>query len=754
MATTVENSVATDAKVLQSYLDGKWQAGTDDGAPLVNPCDGSVLARASSKGLDLKAALDYSRNVGGPELRKLSYAQRAELLGKIADALAAHRDEWYEIARKNSGNTKADAAIDVDGSIGTLKYFAKIGAKLGGAHILRDGSPMRLARDQNFQGLHVGVPLDGVAVHINAFNFPAWGLWEKAAVSLLAGVPVLSKPATSTAWLAQEMVHAVIEAGILPPGALSILCGSANLLPTYLQVGDAISFTGSAKTAREIQKGIREGVRVNVEADSLNAALLGPDAKPGSLEFDFFVREVVREMTSKTGQKCTAIRRVLVPSEVAPAVTEAIAVALSRVVVGDPANSTVTMGPVVNMAQRKSVEDGINSLSQATEVSHWPEKFAPVDASLEKGAFVPPIIFMLGNGRDPETVHQLEVFGPVATVVPYRDKADAFAVARRGGGSLAASVFSGDAGFLAEAAVALGTTHGRLLLVDPAIGDSHTGHGIVLPSLMHGGPGRAGGGEELGGSAWAVVLSPAGGVASIGDDAVGAGGTGGGPVSGIALQIPQQRGEVLVDGKRLETLWIEPADKDRPDDRHAARRPGLGRAVEGLSAKAGVAHRMRHTCLFALWTRKFRQADGKASGEIHAPRGRSGAAGVARQVGHREADFARPQRWRIDRLDLCGEISRPSAGVDSGSSACVCGRPQRRQHHRCEGGLPDDRPSAKTWALSSACGCDVLGLERHLARPKVSLVEHRGIFAGNTLPDFVHSGRRGRIRNHRPGKGD
>ncbi len=502
MATTVENRIAADAKVLQSYLGGKWQAGTERGAPLVNPCDGAVLAWASSNGLDLRAALDYSRNVGGPELRKLTYAQRAELLGKVADLLATRRDEWYEIARKNSGNTKADAAIDVDGSIGTLKYFAKIGTKLGDAHMLRDGAPVRLARDQNFQGLHVGVPLDGVAVHINAFNFPSWGLWEKAAMSLLAGVPVLSKPATSTAWLAQEMVNVVIEAGVLPPGSLSILCGPPNDLLDHLRLGDVVAFTGSAETGAGIRQHPRiqkQGVRVNIEADSLNAALLGPGAAPGSASFDFFVREVVREMTSKTGQKCTAIRRVLVSADYAEAVTDAIAAALGKVVVGSPANPTVTMGPVVNMAQRKSVEEGIRSLSEHAQIAYRPESFAPVDASAAQGAFVPPTLLKLNQGSDGEMVNELEVFGPVATVIPYRDKREAFAVARRGGGSLAASVFSSDTAFLIEAATALGTTHGRLLLVDPAIGDSHTGHGIVMPSLMHGGPGRAGGGDELGG---------------------------------------------------------------------------------------------------------------------------------------------------------------------------------------------------------------------------------------------------------------
>jgi 3,4-dehydroadipyl-CoA semialdehyde dehydrogenase len=502
MATTVENRIGSEAKVLQSYLGGKWQAGAEGGAALVNPTTGETVARASSKGLDLKAALDYSRKVGGAELRKLSYGQRAELLGKIADALTARRDEWFEIARLNSGNTKTDASIDVDGSIGTLKYFAKIGGKLGNARMLRDGSPMRLARDANFQGLHVGVPLDGVAVHINAFNFPAWGLWEKAAVSLLAGVPVLAKPATSTAWLAQEMVSAVIDAGILPPGALSILCGSPNDLLDHLQLGDVVAFTGSADTGDGIRQHPRvrqQNVRLNIEADSLNSVLLGPDLQPDSQDFGFFAREVVREMTTKTGQKCTAIRRVLVPAEQAQAAIDAIAAQLRMVVVGDPANALVTMGPAVNMAQRKSVEEGIHKLSTQAKIAYSPENFAPQDASLDRGAFVPPTLLRVDNGADASVVHELEVFGPVATVVPYRDKEDAFALARRGGGSLAASVFSGDTGFLAEAGIALGTTHGRVLLVDPAIRESHTGHGIVLPSCMHGGPGRAGGGEELGG---------------------------------------------------------------------------------------------------------------------------------------------------------------------------------------------------------------------------------------------------------------
>ena len=502
MVTTVENRMASDTKVLQSYLGGKWQAGAEGGAALVNPTTGDSVARASSKGLDLKSALEYSRNVGGAELRQLTYGQRAELLGKVAEVLAGRRDEWFEISRKNSGNTKADASIDVDGAIGTLKYFAKIGAKLGNARQLRDGAPMRLARDANFQGLHMGIPLTGVAVHINAFNFPAWGLWEKAAMSLLAGVPVLAKPATSTAWLAQEMVSVVIDAGVLPPGALSILCGSPNDLLDHLQLGDVVAFTGSADTGESIRqhKRIRQhNVRVNIEADSLNAALLGPDATPGSPLVGYFAREVMREMTLKAGQKCTAIRRVLVPADQAAAVTEAIASLLKTVVVGDPANPLVTMGPLVNMTQRQTVEEGIRKLGTQADFAYRVDGFSPLDANLENSSFVPPTLLKMRNGSASEIVNELEVFGPAATVIPYRDKENAFELARQGGGSLTASVFSNDGGFLAEAGLALGTTHGRLLLIDPSIGDSHTGHGIVLPSLMHGGPGRAGGGEELGG---------------------------------------------------------------------------------------------------------------------------------------------------------------------------------------------------------------------------------------------------------------
>ena len=502
MSTVVAANKASDILVLESYLGGNWQAGTGEKTRLVNPSTGEAVAAASATGLDLEKAFEYSRKVGGPELRKMGYGQRAELLGKIADLLSTQRERWYQIARENSGNTKADAAIDVDGSIATLKYFARAGAKLGNQNILTDAGAMRLARDTNFQGLHIGVPVHGLALHINAFNFPAWGLWEKASVSLLAGVPVLSKPATATAWLAQEMVAAVINAGILPDGSLSILCGTPRDLPDHLRFGDLIAFTGSASTAERIRQHPRvreQGIRLNVEADSLNAALMGPDVAPGSAIFNFFVREVFREMTSKTGQKCTAIRRVLVPRACAKEAVDAIAGSLAKVVVGNPVNESVTMGPLVNSAQRKDVEEGIHSLMKETAPAFRPSNFSPVDADTETGAFAPPTLLMEREGNSGELVHRLEIFGPAATVVPYENAEDAFSLARRAGGSLVASVFSEDTKFLAEAAVQLGSSHGRVLLVDPSIGDSHTGHGIVLPSCMHGGPGRAGGGEELGG---------------------------------------------------------------------------------------------------------------------------------------------------------------------------------------------------------------------------------------------------------------
>lgn len=499
---TAPNAAVSNICEIKSYLAGCWQSGTGNGHLLVNPVTGDTVARCSTEGFDFAGGLAYARNSGARALRALSFAERAKLLNAIADALIARRDRWFEIARLNSGNTKADASIDVDGAIGTIRYFAKLGAGLGEPRILADGSPARLAKDPNFQGLHIGVPLKGVAVHINAYNFPAWGLWEKASVSLLSGVPVVAKPATATAWLAQEMVQCVVESGILPPGALSIVCGPAERLLESLQFGDAVCFTGSAETGQIIRSHpaiVTRGVRLNVESDSLNAAILGPEMEADSSVIDLFVREVVREMTVKAGQKCTAIRRILVPASRTNAISDAIIGRLEEVVVGDPANASVSMGPLVNSAQREAVQKGISALAAESQVTYQANSAKFVHVDPENGAFIGPTLLRAGSGDESALANRIEVFGPVATVIGYRDKHEAYSIAERGGGSLTASVFSSDPGFLAETALELGPSHGRVLLVDPSIGDSHTGHGIVLPSCTHGGPGRAGGGEELGG---------------------------------------------------------------------------------------------------------------------------------------------------------------------------------------------------------------------------------------------------------------
>jgi 3,4-dehydroadipyl-CoA semialdehyde dehydrogenase len=488
---------------IANFLAGEWVHGAGDGVPLVDPVLGVEIARASTEGVDLGAALDYARRAGGPALKAMSYAERAALLAAIAETLSAHRKDYFEIALANSGSPEGDAAIDIDGAIFTLKYFARLGATLGANRFLHDGAPAKLGRDDAFQGLHIAVPLSGVAIHINAFNFPAWGLWEKAAPALLSGVPVLAKPATSTALLAQRMVGDVVEAGILPAGALSIACGGVRDLLDHAGAFDAIAFTGSADTAQRIRGHpavLRHATRVNLEGDSVNCALLGPDAAAGSPEFDLFVKEVVREMTVKAGQKCTAIRRVLAPAPLIDALGAAIAAKLQGIVVGNPRNPSVRMGPLVSKAQQAAALTGLEALRRDTRVVFdGGASFAPVDADAVRAAFVAPTLLACDDARRARAVHEVEVFGPVATLVPYADADDAFAIARLGQGSLVASVFSGDDGFALRAAVELADTHGRVLCVNEAVGKIQTGHGNVMPMCIHGGPGRAGGGEELGG---------------------------------------------------------------------------------------------------------------------------------------------------------------------------------------------------------------------------------------------------------------
>jgi 3,4-dehydroadipyl-CoA semialdehyde dehydrogenase len=494
-------------EMLQNHIAGRWQAGTGKGTTLFDPVLGVELVQVDATGLDLAEGFDFARRSGGAALRAMSYGQRAAMLGAIVKLLQANRDAYHTIAMANSGTVRSDSAIDIDGGIYTLSTYAKLGAQLGEqvgtAGFLPDGDSVPLSKDGQFQSRHVQVPVRGVALLINAFNFPSWGLWEKAAPALLSGVPVIVKPATATAWLTQRMVRDVVEAGLVPPGALSIVCGSSAGLLDCLQPFDVLSFTGSAETAALIRSHAavaRHSVRVNIEADSLNSALLLPDADEASLAL--LAQEVAREMTQKSGQKCTAIRRIFVPQALYPAASEAIVAQLARTVLGNPRNEAVRMGSLVNRAQFDAVREGLAYLRGQAGLLHDGSALPLVDADPAVACCIGPTLLGVssaGAADQADRVHDTEVFGPVATLLPYRDFEHAATLVRRGQGSLVASVYGSDAGQLASAALALADSHGRVHVVSPEVAKLHSGHGNVMPQSLHGGPGRAGGGEELGG---------------------------------------------------------------------------------------------------------------------------------------------------------------------------------------------------------------------------------------------------------------
>ena len=493
-------------ELLPNFVAGRWQAGTGNGTPLFDPVLGTELVRVDVAGVDLAAAFEFAREQGGGALRALSYAQRAELLAAVVKVLQANRDAYYEIATANSGTVKNDSAVDIDGGIFTLSTYAKLGAGLGDRRYLLDGDAARLAKDPLFQSQHLLVPTRGVALFINAFNFPSWGLWEKAAPALLSGVPVIIKPATATAWLTQRMVKDVIDAGVLPAGALSVICGSSAGLMDPLQPFDVVSFTGSAETAALIRQHpavAQRSVRVNIEADSINSALLlpgnSPGNAPGSEAFDLLVKEVAREMTVKSGQKCTAIRRVFVPEALYGQAAEAISARLAKTTVGNPRNETVRMGALVNRAQLNAVREGLAHLKAQADVLHDGATHALVDADAAVACCVGPTLLGTRDADAADRVHDTEVFGPVATLLPYRDPAHALHLVRRGQGSLVVSLYGSDPAALGSTAVELASSHGRVHIISPDVGGLHTGHGNVMPQSLHGGPGRAGGGEVLGG---------------------------------------------------------------------------------------------------------------------------------------------------------------------------------------------------------------------------------------------------------------
>ncbi|MEW6689374.1 MAG: 3,4-dehydroadipyl-CoA semialdehyde dehydrogenase [Pseudomonadota bacterium] len=474
---------------LRSYVCGRWVAGKGAPQTLVNPATEEPLASASSEGVDLGAALEYARATGGPALRALSFAARGALLKGIADAMQASRDELIELGIRNGGNTRSDAKFDVDGAIGTLLAYSETGASLGITRFLLDGEGIQLGRSPRFHGQHLLMPRRGAAVHVNAFNFPAWGFAEKAAVALLAGMPVLSKPATSSALLAHRIVERVVEKNLLPPGALSLLVGAPRDLVERLGAQDVLAFTGSGDTGERIRalpNVIRHSVRVNVEADSLNAAVLGPDVAPRSDMYELFLKEVVRDMTQKAGQKCTAIRRLVVPAAAAGEVRSDLAELLAAITVGDPMKEETKMGPLATASQLAEARKGIERLGGRVA-------FGEPGKAPGKGFFLSPVLI-----EDPgPAVHEHEVFGPVASLITYAENPGA--IVARGNGGLVCSIYSEDQAFIEETVAEVAPYHGRIYLGHPKI-ELSPGPGTVLPQLVHGGPGRAGGGEELGGA--------------------------------------------------------------------------------------------------------------------------------------------------------------------------------------------------------------------------------------------------------------
>lgn len=489
-------------EVLQSYAQGSWFTPTDEGTPLADANTGQTVARLSDSGPDAAGMIEHARSVGGPALRALTFHQRANILKELAKHLTEHKEEFYALSHR-TGATRRDTMVDVDGGFGTLFSFSSKGRReLPNSTVIPDGPLEPLGRAGTFVGQHVYTSRPGVAVQINAFNFPVWGMLEKLAPAFIAGLPSVVKPATQGAYLTIAVVQRMIESGLMPEGSLQVLAGSHRGLLDHLGPQDIVAFTGSAATGailRNHPNVASRGVQLNVEADSLNCSILGPDVTPTDPEFDLFVKQVVTEMTVKAGQKCTAIRRVLVPEPLTSAVTEAITDRLAKVTVGAADNPDVKMGPLAHRSQREEVRKAVKALRTSSELVFGdPENVEVVgDADAEAGAFVSPILLRAQPGaREP---HDVEAFGPVSTVISYDTVAEAVELAARGSGSLVGSLVTHDEDVAREVVLGTAPWHGRILVLDRVDAKESTGHGSPLPVLVHGGPGRAGGGEELGG---------------------------------------------------------------------------------------------------------------------------------------------------------------------------------------------------------------------------------------------------------------
>lgn len=487
---------------LENYALGRWTKGEGEGQALYNSINGDLVATATSKGLDFAEMMDYARKVGGPALRKLTFQERGLMLKKLAFHLLEKKEKFYKVSWA-TGATKADSWVDIEGGIGNLFANASLRRQFPDLPYYIDGESLKLSKEGTFIGHHICTPKRGVAIHINAFNFPVWGMLEKIAVNLLAGVPAIVKPATATSFLTEVVVKEIIASQILPEGSLQLICGSANGILESVTSEDVVTFTGSASTGKMLKSHPRileESVPFNLEADSLNAMVLGEDAKQGTAEFDLFIKEAVREMTTKAGQKCTAVRRILVPVNLVEDVQIALGQRLSTVIIGDPNVEGVRMGALANKDQVKEVSEKVQELSKTQEIVFGNlEDFDVKGADKNKGAFISPILFLNSDPFKYTDCHNIEAFGPVSTIIPYHNIDEAIELARMGKGSLCCSVVTADDDFAREFVIGAASMHGRILILNSDCAKESTGHGSPLPMLVHGGPGRAGGGEEMGG---------------------------------------------------------------------------------------------------------------------------------------------------------------------------------------------------------------------------------------------------------------
>ena len=482
-------------QTLQRYVVGQWMAGSGQGSTLENPTTGEQVATCSTEGVDFGAVVRHAREVGGPALRAMTFAERAAMLKGLSAAIHEIREELIDMGAVNGGNTRGDAKFDVDGATGTLAAYASFGKRLGDRPFLPDGDGLQLGRTARFWGQHIRVPRRGAAVHINAFNFPAWGMMEKAACALLAGVPVIEKPGAATSLMAWRIAQVVVESGLVPEGAFQFICGSAGDLLDHLDGQDCVAFTGSAATGRIIRGNpnlTANNVRVNIEADSINAAVLAPDVDASSETYGLFVGNVVLDMCQKAGQKCTAVRRVFVPEDRMDEVQADLIAELARYPMGEPQEKTTRLGPVAHSAQLADVQAGIGRLSEAAEIVHGGAE------SPREGCFVSPTI-LRARDADQDVLHELEVFGPVFTLIPYDGTAERAAeLVNRGGGGLVVSAYFAEDAWGERFVVDAAPYHGRIWMGSERMAEQALPPGMVLPTLVHGGPGRAGGGEELG----------------------------------------------------------------------------------------------------------------------------------------------------------------------------------------------------------------------------------------------------------------